>query len=166
MRGERFVRKFARRRMNPMFCGSCYRRVDATRSFCPRCGSAVFIERDDRLWFTEREEWQRVVSTARQAAGGATEAAQRARMPRPRRPQSAASPAEAAAAQTIGCLGSLVRLAVVGSLVWFIGGWLWSLPEVRALVDTMQNRPASSEEVLETARAVARRILDAFGLSR
>ena len=143
-----------------MICSACRRRVDPQRSFCPNCGSAVFIDPDDAGW---------------RAAGPAPPATQsidqsRALTTRPRRSSlpplstrrqsSGGSPTPRS---SVGCLGCLTRLALLVAIVWYVGGWLRSIPEVRTLLDGFLSGSISDDQVNAAVEAVRTQIEQLFG---
>ena len=106
-----------------MRCSACGARCDPDRSFCQRCGSAVFL--DDASFLASRIRTDvpatapvqtptlpRVTRTARQAARRTIQAT------------TAASPGA-------GCAASLVRWAVFLGIAYYALAALGRLPEVR-----------------------------------
>lgn len=112
-----------------MVCSACGRRVDADRSFCRNCGSATFIEADELRprWALPTApaeqpiERHAEVPTIRTRAARATTAARRAK----------SSTTKSSAS---GCLFGLVRFAIYVAIVWYVGNWLYAIPEVRTLL--------------------------------
>jgi hypothetical protein len=122
--------------MAGMICNACGRRVDATRSFCPRCGSAVFVDE------------------------GATNRSRLIAPPaQPRRPATV-STGRPQPAQPSGCLAPFARLILFVVLLWFVGRWLFSIQEVRTLVEALVNGGFSDEQWNAAARAIGESLAD------
>lgn len=119
-----------------MICGSCGKWCDPNRSFCTNCGSSVFFDARDKrgLAHAPSVSWSR--SEAR----------------RPDQPITAAG----AKAATAASLMPLVRLVIVGLVLWYAARWLLTIPEVRALKDGVQQgqySDADAQAALDALRA-------------
>src|SRR5262245_56190692 len=149
-----------------MICGSCRRRCDPNRSFCTNCGSSVFIaERDAASFFggfipqvsssspvaEAQRQWsalkksaqsfdRRAVADAATAFGGRT--ARRARKAPP---------------PSIN-LAPLIKLAVFVFVVWYVAGWLRTIPEVIMLKDRLQAGHFSDADLQAARDAIGDRI--------
>lgn len=129
-----------------MKCNSCGARSDPTRSFCRRCGSAVFVE--ENVYASMRAAAAAAISSISppdhavqpDAVSGpsnpvprvARAAKQAARRVRTQQPQ-------AAAVAGAGCLGSLVRTAVFLGFAYFMLNGLGVWPAVRQAATAVAN---------------------------
>lgn len=122
-----------------MRCSACGARCDPNRSFCRRCGSAVFVDDADFAQMRRRtlEAAQEAVDTVRSAARDPrVESVRRAIQRRPaRQATQRAVPAPAGAAAGAGCLAGLVRWAFFVGLIYFALVSLQVWPAVREMVD-------------------------------
>jgi len=127
-----------------MVCSGCGRRVDPNRSFCQKCGSSVFVDgpRIDQL----------------------VAAPPPARRREPRLPSFDQSrPRIATRSAPLGCLTSLVRLAIFVGIVWYVSKWLLAIPEVRALVDALVSGALTDAQLQAAITAVRDRVLQLVG---
>ena len=114
-----------------MRCSACGARCDPNRSFCQRCGSAVFL--DDASFLRSRIHPDLLGSQPVQAPGPDAHVqaperrvTQAARQAARRAMGNATTPAVGA-----GCIGSLVRWAIFFAIVSYAYNAIGSLPEVR-----------------------------------
>lgn len=148
-----------------MICNSCRRGVDPTRSFCTNCGSAVFVDegplasRAGRAVLRLAEAARERAEAAQSPTRTAPPARQLARQPARRQ----ARRAPAAAASAAGCVAGLVRLAIFVSVLWYGGGWLLSIPEVRTLKDAVAAGAFTDDQVTAAGSAIRARVLQALG---
>lgn len=148
-----------------MICGACYRKVDDSRSFCPACGSAVFIEPGERprLPVSAGESAFSAPSPSDRAAvtkvlRPATRSPQRT--PQTTRPQRSATPAQPA-----GCLSAIARLLILVVIFFSIARWLLQIDEVRTLVNSLADGVITDDQMHNASRAVLdhlRGVLDNF----
>src|SRR4051794_16945363 len=139
-----------------MRCSGCGARCDPDRSFCQRCGSAVFL--DDASFLRSRVLSDGPASQPVQApAIGASEHAQAPSTGISERVQAPANRARQAVRQAArrtvrtaatpavgaGCVGSLVRWVIFFAIVSYAYTTIGSLPDVREAVRSM----ARGEEV-------------------
>lgn len=128
-----------------MRCNSCGARSDPTRSFCRRCGSAVFV--DDGIYASLRAA--AAAATASISAPDHTvkpDAVSGPSNPVPRVAQAArqaarrvrTQPPQVAAAGA-GCLGSLIRTALFLGFVYFILNSLGVWPVIRQTASAVAN---------------------------
>ena len=128
-----------------MVCSACGRTTDPNRSFCQACGSAVFVE-GPRVQ-------QRVAAPP----------APRVRRPKPISTERSTRPIASAGSAAVGCLGSLVRLAIFVGIVWYVGRWLLAIPEVRTLVDAFGAGALTDAQLTAAMTAVRDRVLELVG---
>jgi TonB family protein len=134
-----------------MRCSSCGSRTDPDRSFCRRCGSAVFMD-DDTYVATRRLFVQ---------DDGDALAALRSDRPSERRGIRRALPAApprpaAVAASGAGCLAAFIRWGIFAGIVYFVFSTVAQVPEVRQAFDTFLRGDAV--DLRPAADAVRRRI--------
>src|SRR5688572_1533048 len=124
-----------------MICGSCRRRCDPDRSFCTNCGSSVFSdERDALSLFGQQVQRLSSSSQASRRLRSFEQSAQsidRAAVGRAARTMRSRTAAAGKAAQPFR-LGPLIKLAVVGFIVWNVASWMLTIPEVFALKERVQ----------------------------
>jgi hypothetical protein len=147
--------------MADVVCSACGRKVDPDRSFCRNCGSASFAdESDERIGLTG---FTQVLS-----APEIKDAVARlpARMP-PRRPGPMIQPAPSSttrrsspAAASAGCIAGLVRLVIFIAIVWYVGRWLFGIPEVASLRDAMLTGAFSDQQVNAALEAIRAHVAD------
>ena len=122
-----------------MICVACGKGCDPNRSFCRNCGSSVFIDQAgapqpvstvaaasvSQPWASSPSVSQpsRQTYTARQG-------------PRARSPRAVRPPPTAPAA--VGAIAGLIRLIILGVVVWYAGSALLAVPEIRALKDALR----------------------------
>ena len=112
-------------------CSSCGARCEPTRSFCRRCGSAVFV--DDASYARLRQiptldrdsaDPTRLADAAKPVPQAVRRAVRRTRAQQPAVP--------AAAAAGAGCVGSLVRWAVFVGIAYYALNAFGLWPDVRS----------------------------------
>ena len=114
-----------------MRCSACGARCDPNRSFCQRCGSAVFL--DDASFLNSRIHAYLPASQPVQAPGpDATVQAPERRVTQAAR-QAARRTVRAATTPAVGagCVGSLVRWAIFFAIASYAYTAIGRLPEVR-----------------------------------
>lgn len=103
-------------------CSSCGARCEPTRSFCKRCGSAVFV--DEVAYSRLRQMPDLEHGGSQVGAAGASSGSGPVAVPVPKALRRAArrgavQQAPAAAAAGAGCVGSLVRWAVFAGIAYY-----------------------------------------------
>src|SRR5262245_59508910 len=148
-----------------MICGSCRRPCDPNRSFCTYCGSSVFIDaRDEASFFGRpaprlslRPPESRQIKALRQSVpslgSAVTDAANALR----------ARKVPASTAGVPFLPGTVIKVAIVGFLVWYAAGWLLQVPEVRVLKDAFQRGDVTDDVVRAAGDALLVRLNDALG---
>lgn len=147
-----------------MRCSACRRKVDPERSFCPRCGSATFVE---ELELVKRDAGQILDGASAVDQRGDVDATPPPRAERPRSIQRrkrdrASTPVQG---QSLGCFGCLGRLIVFGAVIWYGGRWLLSIPEVQSLVDALRGGSFSDDQITAAIDAVRAQVLQLLGAS-
>jgi len=70
-----------------------------------------------------------------------------------------------ASVSSLGCIGGLVRLALFVFVVWYVGKWLVSIPEVAMLIAAFRSGSFSDSQVTAAIDAVRTHVLQLFGVS-
>ncbi len=112
-------------------CSSCGARCEPTRSFCKRCGSAVFV--DDAVYrrLSQMPDLEHSGSQGVSASvSGPTTVAVPQAVRRPAR-RGAVQQAPAAVVANAGCIGSLVRWAVFVGIAYYALNVFGLWPDVR-----------------------------------
>lgn len=140
-------------------CSSCGARCAPTRSFCKRCGSAVFV--DEAAYSRLRQMPDLEHGGAQVGAAGTASGAESGSVPTPlRTPQGArrtparrgrVQQAPAAGAAGTGCLGSLIRWAVFVGLAYYALNAFGLWPDVRSAANALLGGDSS-----ELTRAIDR----------
>ena len=143
-----------------MICMSCGRRTDPNRSFCTNCGSAVFVsstEGASRLAPARRSRRDM------QPVRGNNEPSAFTPEPEARRsPAQARRPARnaAATAASLAPIFGLIRFSVFLFILWQVGGFLMTVPEVRTAVEaTMRGDSETAAAAVEALRRRAEAML-------
>lgn len=115
-------------------CSSCGARCEPTRSFCKRCGSAVFV--DDSVYsrlsqISDLEHGGSQVGAAVGAASGGPGALPTPQVVRRAVRRGTMQPAPAAVVANAGCLGSLVRWAVFVGIAYYALNAFGLWPDLR-----------------------------------
>ena len=108
-------------------CSACGARCDPDRSFCQRCGSAVFLDEASFLNSRILPNVPAAGPVQAPSVPGVTRAARQAA----RRTIQATASTTGAGAVGAGCAGSLVRWAVFLAIAYWALGTIGRLPEVR-----------------------------------
>lgn len=140
-----------------MVCNACGRKVDPARSFCRTCGGAVFIDEAE----LRSPHMHRLAPTARPIGLQPTEQ-QPTEQPTEQRPAVRArrsievrrSARTSTPPRSTGCLLALVRLLIFAAIVWYVGRWLFAIPEVRAVVDALASGSVSDEQLKAAVTAI------------
>ena len=120
-------------------CSSCGARCEPTRSFCKRCGSAVFV--DDAVYSRLRQMPDLEHGGSQVGAAGAASGSGPVTLPVPQTIRRAAArrgrvqQAPAAAAANAGCLGSLIRWAVFVGIAYYALNAFGLWPGLRSAAD-------------------------------
>jgi RNA polymerase subunit RPABC4/transcription elongation factor Spt4 len=143
-----------------MICSACRRKVSPDRSFCPTCGSAVFIDVGDR-------EWQRIheiIPTATDELGssGPTRPIRTVR-PRPVQRKVTRTVTTPTPTPSVGCLGCLVRLVIFAIVLWYVSRWLLAIPEVQTLVNAFRSGSFNDDQVNAAIEAIRTHIAQLLG---
>ncbi len=113
-------------------CSSCGARCEPTRSFCKRCGSAVFV--DDTV-YTRLSQMPDLEHSGSQGASASVSGPSTLPVPqsahRPAR-RDAVQRAPAAVVANAGCIGSLVRWAVFVGIAYYALNAFGLWPDVRS----------------------------------
>jgi hypothetical protein len=88
-----------------------------------------------------------------------------ARAPRPGTVLRPTLRVESTAAPSLGCLASIVRLVFVAAVVWYVGRWLLSIPEVKRLADAWMAGSYSDDQVNAAINAVRTQVLRLLGVT-
>ena len=111
-----------------MRCSACGARCDPDRSFCQRCGSAVFL---DEASFLGSRILTSPVASAPVQTPTAPRVTRVARQAARRTIQTAGVGSAGVGSVGAGCAGSLVRWAVFLGIAYYVLGTIGRLPEVR-----------------------------------
>lgn len=169
-----------------MICGSCgRRRVDPNGSFCPKCGSSVFVAERQQTMFraavadaksrlstasgsgtatirsVERvaetpSETLRSLQRAAETSSAKVQTLQRSARSLQRDAMRKATAAKRAA-PALG-LGKLMRFAIVVFVLWTAVNWLLEIPEIIALKDGIQHGQISDDDLRAAKEAVTGRL--------
>ena len=115
----------------------------------------VFVDKGERPWRDARPN--RPAPPAH--AGTQADLPKRAPIQRPKPPMASAP------ASSLGCLAGLVRLALFVIVVWYVGRWLLSIPEVSRLVSALRSGAYSDDQVSAAFDAVRTHLLQLVGVS-
>jgi hypothetical protein len=136
-----------------MICVACAKRCDPNRSFCRNCGSSVFIDQaaaprpvSTVAAASVSEPW----SSPRSVSQPSPQARRAGQGPRSRSSRAQRPPLTAPAA--VGAIAGLLRLIILGVVVWYAGSALLAVPEIRALRDAF--RRGDSAEMTSAVQGV------------
>lgn len=136
-------------------CSACGARCEPTRSFCGRCGSAVFVDEVAYARLRRMPNLERSGSESGAQSTLSARAQQLRRAGRRTGTSDAMQPARVVA-QGAGCLGSLVRWVVFVGIAYYALTMLGLWPGVRQAADSLMNgRPLELAPVIERLRGLA-----------
>ena len=142
-----------------MVCSACGRKVSPDRSFCPNCGSMVFVNEGERPWHDAPPKRPSAAEHIIGIAGTHVDVPRRAPVPRP------TAPIASAPVSSLGCIAALARLALFAVVLWYVGKWLLAIPEVGTLVSALRSGLYSDDQVNAAIDAVRTHVLQLFGVS-
>jgi hypothetical protein len=118
----------------------------------------VFADEGERPWHDAPPNRPASISHLGGTARAQIDVARRAPI---QRPESRVSPS----VSSLGCVAGLARLALFAVVVWFVGKWLLSIPEVSTLVNSLKSGVYSDYHVNAAIDAVRTHVLQLFGVS-